>query len=52
MVFQEDFWEDYFIQFLNKPQLFLQAPRDQQMVPAEQAPESLKSGSVFLQGHN
>lgn len=44
MVFQGDFWEDYFIQFLNKPQLFLQAPRDQQMVPAEQAPESLKSG--------
>lgn len=52
MVFQGDFWEDYFNQFLNKPQLFLQAPRDQQMVPAEQAPESLKSRSVFLQGPN
>lgn len=44
MLFQGDFWKESFIQFLCKPQLFLQAPRSQQMVPAKQAPESLNQG--------
>jgi hypothetical protein len=44
MVLQGDFWKESFIQFLCKPQLFLQAPRSQQMVPAKQAPESLNQG--------